>query len=177
MDIAELENNCAVLTIDEEEDRGLDAPLQDEASGSVTYYELVGRFLTDRPIKVEHMQQVMASIWQPLMGVRIVPLEENLFAFQFPHIRDLHKVVDDGPWSFENKTLVCKQVPHFHHVLALRTLSWIPLITGFISMISRRFSPTLSSWKRLEIMWDRLKLLTLITLVVRGRVSTVLESL
>lgn len=45
------------------------------------------------------------------MGVRIVPLEENLFVFQFSHIRDLRRVIDDGPWSFENHTLICKQVP------------------------------------------------------------------
>lgn len=30
--------------------------------------------------------------------------------FQFPHHRDIQRVIDNGPWSFENQTLVCKQV-------------------------------------------------------------------
>lgn len=65
MDINASESGYAVLSIDKEETGGLDAPvlIQDQASGSITYYELVGRFLTDRAIKVDHMQQVMASVW------------------------------------------------------------------------------------------------------------------
>ncbi|XP_031101918.1 uncharacterized protein LOC116005821 [Ipomoea triloba] len=111
MDVGALELSCAVLSLDEEDAGGLDAPITDQASGSVIYFELVGRFLTQRAIKFEHMQQVMASVWQPVMGVRIVSLEDNLFVFQFPHRRDMQRVIDEGPWSFENNTLVCKLVP------------------------------------------------------------------
>ncbi|XP_019171182.1 PREDICTED: uncharacterized protein LOC109166739 [Ipomoea nil] len=53
----------------------------------------------------------MASVWRPVMGMRVIPLEDNLFAFQFPHLKDLQRVLDERPWSFENQTLVCKQVP------------------------------------------------------------------
>lgn len=67
--------------------------------GSVTYWELVGRFLTDLTIKFDHMQQVLASVWKPVMGVKIVALDDNLFAFQFSHKRDMQRVLDDGLWS------------------------------------------------------------------------------
>lgn len=111
MDMQALESDCALLSIAEEDAGGLDAPIHDHASGSSSHYELVGRFLTDRTIKVDHMMQVMASVWRPVMGVRFVPLQDNLFVFQFPHIRDIQRVLDEGPWSFENNTLICKQVP------------------------------------------------------------------
>ncbi|XP_031127667.1 uncharacterized protein LOC116029767 [Ipomoea triloba] len=111
MDPQTLAENYAALSIAAEDEGGLDAPDVDQPSGSVVYYELVGKLLTDRPVKFEHMQQILASVWRPLMGVRVIPLEENLFSFQLPHQRDMFRVLDDGPWSFENQTLVCNLVP------------------------------------------------------------------
>lgn len=111
MDIHDLEMHCSSLSLVAEEDDGLDAPVQDVASGSVTHWDIVGRFLTDRAIKFEHMQQVFASVWKPVMGVKIVALDDNMFLFQFPHKRDMQRVIDDGPWSYENQTLVCAPVP------------------------------------------------------------------
>lgn len=89
MDVSEFEEGCAFLSLDEEDSGGLEAPSHAYASASITYFELVGRFLTDRTIKIEHMQQTMASVWKPVMGVRIVPLNDCLFVFQFPHQRDM----------------------------------------------------------------------------------------
>ncbi|XP_019164256.1 PREDICTED: uncharacterized protein At4g02000-like [Ipomoea nil] len=45
------------------------------------------------------------------MDMFAVALTDELFLFQFPHLRDLQRVVDDGPWSFENNLLICEQVP------------------------------------------------------------------
>lgn len=110
MEVSDLEKSWADMSLAEEEAGGLEAPVSDHASGSVTYSELVGRFLSDRPIKFEQMQQVMASVWRPMMGMRVLPVNDNLFLFQFPHPKDLQRVLDDGPWSFENHTFVCKQL-------------------------------------------------------------------
>ncbi|VFQ64830.1 unnamed protein product [Cuscuta campestris] len=71
---------------------------------------LVGRFLTDKLIKLEFMQQVMASVWRPVKGVQVSEIEPNLFSFVFFHKSDLQRVLEEGPWSFENNTLVCCQV-------------------------------------------------------------------
>lgn len=85
MDIHEIEEGCAILSLDEETG-SLDAPGFEQGSSSVTYLELVGCFLTDRPIKFEHMQHVLASVWRPAMGMRVLPLNDNLVVFNFPII-------------------------------------------------------------------------------------------
>ncbi|XP_031106182.1 uncharacterized protein LOC116010815 [Ipomoea triloba] len=71
---------------------------------------VVGRFLTEKLVKVEFMRQVMASIWRPVKGVQISELSPNLFMFVFYHYSDVLYVLEEGPWSFENNTLVCRQV-------------------------------------------------------------------
>ncbi|XP_019197295.1 PREDICTED: uncharacterized protein LOC109191165 [Ipomoea nil] len=106
-----IEERCAALSITEEETGGLAVPDLQESARSSDYWTLVGRFLTDRLVKFNHMQQIMASVWRPVMGMHATSLEENLFLFQFPHPKDMQRVIDDGPWSFENQTLVCAQVP------------------------------------------------------------------
>jgi len=72
---------------------------------------VVGRFLTEKLVKVEFMRQVMASVWRPVKGVQISELSLNLFMFVFYHYSDVLYVLNEGPWSFENNTLVCRQVP------------------------------------------------------------------
>ncbi|XP_019170448.1 PREDICTED: uncharacterized protein LOC109166019 [Ipomoea nil] len=111
MDIRQIEDHCASLSITEEEVSGLEAPDPPPSSDAPIHHRLVGRFLTDRPINFDHMQQVLASVWRPVMGMQVEALTEELFLFRFPHPKDLQRVIDDGPWSFENHTLVCERVP------------------------------------------------------------------
>lgn len=70
----------------------------------------VGRFLADKSIKVEVMQQVLASVWCPVKGVYLKVLENNLFIFQFFHEKDIQRILCEGPWAFENATLVLKKL-------------------------------------------------------------------
>ncbi|XP_019178306.1 PREDICTED: uncharacterized protein LOC109173521 [Ipomoea nil] len=111
MDSRSLEEQCAALKLVEEETGGLAAPEMPVLPDSEIHHNLVGRFLTDRQIKAEHMQPVLASVWRPVMGMFAVTLADDLFLFQFPHPRDMQRVIDDGPWSFDNQLLVCEQVP------------------------------------------------------------------
>ncbi|XP_019149880.1 PREDICTED: uncharacterized protein LOC109146685 [Ipomoea nil] len=111
MDINAIASGCAVLSLSEEDVGGLEAPDIHTIQTTNSHHDLVGRFLTDRPIKFDHMQQVLASVWRPVMGMRVLPMDDNLIVFQFPHLKDLQRVIDDGPWSFENQTLVCATVP------------------------------------------------------------------
>ncbi|XP_031116677.1 uncharacterized protein LOC116020337 [Ipomoea triloba] len=71
---------------------------------------VVGRFLTSKLVKVEFMRQVMASVWQPVKGVQISQVQPNLFMFMFFHESDMQYVLEEGPWAFDNHTLVCRQV-------------------------------------------------------------------
>ncbi|XP_031127633.1 uncharacterized protein LOC116029731 [Ipomoea triloba] len=77
---------------------------------AVETWPLVGRFLTAKLVKLEYMRQVMASVWKPVKGVQVTELQPNLFMFVFFHASDMHYVIDEGPWSFENCTLVCQPV-------------------------------------------------------------------
>ncbi|XP_019181690.1 PREDICTED: uncharacterized protein LOC109176755 [Ipomoea nil] len=71
-------------------------------------WTLVGRFLTDRMMKVEMMKRVMASAWRPLMGIEITDVLPNLYLFTFFDETDMRRVLEEGPWAFENTTLVCQ---------------------------------------------------------------------
>ncbi|XP_019163526.1 PREDICTED: uncharacterized protein At4g02000-like [Ipomoea nil] len=110
MDTNAIVTGCAGLSLTDEENGGLAAPDIISSSTESPHHDLVGRFLTDRPIKFDHMQQVLASVWRPVMVMRVLPIADDLFLFQFPHLKDLQRVLDDGPWSFENHTLVCSMV-------------------------------------------------------------------
>lgn len=67
---------------------------------------LVGRFLTDRHIRVPTTKDRMADTWRPGRGVQIDEVEEGLFAFQFFHQLDIQKVLKLGPWTFDKHLLV-----------------------------------------------------------------------
>ncbi|XP_019195633.1 PREDICTED: uncharacterized protein LOC109189296 [Ipomoea nil] len=70
----------------------------------------VGRFLTTKVVKLEYMRHVMASVWQPVWGMQVTEIQPGLFMFIFYDETDMQRVLDEGPWSFDNSTLVCKQV-------------------------------------------------------------------
>lgn len=48
----------------------------------------------------------MASVWQPVKGVCISILSPSLYKFQFFHEMDVHRVLQDGPWTFDQHLLV-----------------------------------------------------------------------
>lgn len=49
-------------------------------------------------------------MWRPVLGMRVKEIRPNLFIFQFFHERDVSRVIDRGPWGFENYTLVSKRL-------------------------------------------------------------------
>nr|KYP68844.1 Uncharacterized protein At4g02000 family [Cajanus cajan] len=71
---------------------------------------LVGRFLSDRPIRTHIMKNRMASIWHPGKGVSISELKPGVFLFQFYHPLDLKRILDNGPWNFENNILIVSKI-------------------------------------------------------------------
>lgn len=60
---------------------------------------LVGRFLTDRPIRLQVMKDRMAD-------VSIRELEDGLFLFQLFHQVDVQRVLKGVPWSFDKHLLI-----------------------------------------------------------------------
>lgn len=112
--LGDLETKYANVSLVDEEDVGLES-LETEAekesgAGVDLRWAAVGRFLTDKSIKIQVMRQVLDSIWRPVKGVRIKAIEDNRFIFQFFHEKDMQRIIGEGPWAFENATLVLKRL-------------------------------------------------------------------
>ncbi|XP_019160868.1 PREDICTED: uncharacterized protein LOC109157414 [Ipomoea nil] len=111
MDMQEIITHTTDITLDDEEQgvRFEDEDLGVQAlPASKETWTIVGRFLTDRILKTKVMKRVMASAWKPLMGIEITDVQPNLFLFTFFDEPDMKRVMDEGPWAFENATLLCQ---------------------------------------------------------------------
>lgn len=80
-------------------------------------YVLVGRFLTEKNINFSAMQNVLASLWRPREGMEIHDIGGHRYSFVFFHVLDLKKVIEGGPWTFEQNLLIYhklgeKEDPH-----------------------------------------------------------------
>ncbi|KAL8515005.1 hypothetical protein ACS0TY_013915 [Phlomoides rotata] len=65
----------------------------------------MGRFLiTDQTYNF--MSSRMASVWKPSKRVSFKNIRSCRFLIQFYHKLDLARVVEGGPWSFDNHSLI-----------------------------------------------------------------------
>lgn len=99
------------LSKDEDEELVLDSSNLDR-NPELFDYCLVGTFLTDRTINFNIMKHRLASIWRPGKGVAIREIGSQRFLFQFFHMIDMRRVIDGGPWSFDNHILILHQLKH-----------------------------------------------------------------
>lgn len=99
----------ARLTIEDEEDGGM-VVANEEIQQNKEAFILIGRFLTEKNINFNAMQNVLSSLWRPKEGMEIHDIGDMRYSFVFYHPMDVQKVDDGGPWSFEQGTLVYKQL-------------------------------------------------------------------
>ncbi|XP_019191313.1 PREDICTED: nucleolin-like [Ipomoea nil] len=100
-------NARASLSLDEEEDEALVISIDEVNEDRVEFkYMLVGKLLTDKPIKFMNLRDTIAATWRPGMGMMMTEADYNLFVFQFFHQVDLKRVMEDGPWCFDQSLLV-----------------------------------------------------------------------
>lgn len=110
----DISSSCAMLSISDEEDEGYsigedDIPIQNQ----VKQFILVGRLLTEKSVKFNIMKETLAAIWRPGKGMSVQEVEQNLFLFQFYNEKDMKRILEDGPWSYEQSLLLLKQMkPH-----------------------------------------------------------------
>lgn len=71
---------------------------------------VVGRFLSDRHTGFQDMQQTLAALWRPGMGVYIKEMETNIFLFQFYHEVNVKRVMEGCPWSFNRRAFVMRRL-------------------------------------------------------------------
>lgn len=106
-----IEEKYAALTLDEEEDTGL--VLEDD---EIAEYEennrfiLVGKLLTEKPVKFNFMKETLAAAWRPGKGMTVKEATENIYIFQFFHEVDMNRILEDGPWAYEQSLLVLKKL-------------------------------------------------------------------
>jgi len=92
-------------------DEGLTLNLASEiASSPILEHCLIGRVLADRQIKFAYFAERMASTWKPVKRVTILQAEGERYLFQFHHKMDATKVLDDGPWLYDNFHLVAEKI-------------------------------------------------------------------
>lgn len=72
---------------------------------------LVGCFVTNRKVNFMAMQDTLSSIWRPVKGVFMEETDQtNMFLFKFFHDRDMQRVLEDGPWTFNQQVLLLKKL-------------------------------------------------------------------
>lgn len=102
-----MESRIGNIHLSEEEEDELILEEDNLRSGD-TFVDLclVGRFLTDQPINFNLMRSRLAGIWRPGKGVFVKDIGQGRFIFQFFHPLDLQRIMDGGPWSFNNFPLI-----------------------------------------------------------------------
>lgn len=96
--------------VSEEDDEGGVLIGEDDVVHNRQIFVLVGRFITERNINFLAMQNMMTSLWRSREGVGIHDLGNSRYSFVIFHTLDMQKVVEGGPWSFEQSSLVCHQL-------------------------------------------------------------------
>ncbi|XP_019195830.1 PREDICTED: uncharacterized protein LOC109189671 [Ipomoea nil] len=113
MDSANVVQSLANLTFADLEDDSSQHQVPnislDPGDDEVVFY-VVGRLLTEKPIKFQYLRDTMASIWRPAMGMNVQELSARKYLFKFYHESDLSRVIDDGPWTFEQSLFVLKHI-------------------------------------------------------------------
>lgn len=106
-----LEEAYADLSLNKDKEEGLileDIPEDTNTAG--LYRCLVGRFVTNKKVNFMVMQDTLASIWRPVKGVFMEETSRmNMFIFKFFHDRDMQRVLEDGPWTFNQQVLLIKK--------------------------------------------------------------------
>lgn len=80
--MGDLEEMYSRMRLEEEEEGGFVVGSREVVPVANTHV-LVGRFLTDKSINFQAMQNVLASIWRPREGVEIHDLGERIYSFVF----------------------------------------------------------------------------------------------
>lgn len=104
-----LEDMYAKLVIAEEEEDEILVANSEIVEQKPTYM-LVGKFLTEKNVNFQAMQNLLASLWRPREGMEVYEMGDQKYSFIFYHQLDVQKVLDGGPWSFEQAMLVLHQV-------------------------------------------------------------------
>lgn len=122
--------NNITLEEEEEDNLALDLSASNEGEQILNSFNtklcVVARFLSEGYVDFSAMQQTMAALWKPGMGVYMKELEANLFLFQFYHEVDVKRVMEGCPWSFNRRALIMQRM-HEGEIPRNIELKWMDL--------------------------------------------------
>nr|GMD95087.1 uncharacterized protein LOC109174935 [Ipomoea batatas] len=81
--------------------------VDDEAVDDEFY--VVGRLVTDKPTRFAFFRDTMAGVWRPARGMNVRELLPQRYLFRFFLEKDVQRIMDDGPWSYEQTVLILKR--------------------------------------------------------------------
>ena len=67
---------------------------------------LIGKFLTCKPFNKKAAKNTLRRAWGLDDKVQMVDVGQNLFQFKFNSEFDLERILNGGPWSFDNQMLL-----------------------------------------------------------------------
>ena len=70
---------------------------------------LVGRFLKTKPISLRAAKNLLRSVWKMGSDLKITDVGDGLIQFKFAIESQLVWVLNNGPWSFDNHTLLLRR--------------------------------------------------------------------
>ncbi|KAG8373556.1 hypothetical protein BUALT_Bualt11G0036800 [Buddleja alternifolia] len=71
---------------------------------------LVGRITTDHRINFSAFRDTVISSFRPRWEMEISHLGNSRYLFAFNHSVDLDRVVEGGPWNFDNDMIILKKL-------------------------------------------------------------------
>ncbi|KEH38169.1 DUF4283 domain protein [Medicago truncatula] len=100
--------NLGGLTLSEE---GLTLNLESEPeTAAVLEHYLIGRVLADREIQFAYFSERMSRAWKPGKRVTITKYVNDRYLFQFHHKVDANRILDEGPWLYDNFHIVMDRI-------------------------------------------------------------------
>ena len=136
-------------------------------------WAIVGRFFPDNNLNKEAMRHTIANVWRPGRGMYVEDLEEGRFLFQFAHEADVRRVMEGGPWNFDNHLLIFQRVKSgedpmkvdLEHIFLWMQVHNLPVgyrservarslgkyVGGFLESDSNNFSGMWKSYMRIRV--------------------------
>ncbi|KAH9717190.1 CCHC-type domain-containing protein [Citrus sinensis] len=173
-----INSDYANMSIEEEEEGGLVVTGDEGEEGGQGKIDLrfclVGRFLTDKVINFAAMKNTMASLWRPGKGVCIKDLSPTLFLFQFFHEIDINRVLESGPWTFDQHILLVKRLEEDEqpqNIPLFSTSFWIQIYNLPIGFMSEKILKDIGNYIGIFLASDENNLMGVWRNYMRIRVS------
>ncbi|CAH9129274.1 unnamed protein product [Cuscuta epithymum] len=103
-----LANAYGMLDLEEEDEILVVAPMI-QTSAKLNW-TMVGTITSEKSVRFSQFRDIMASVWKPKNGVSITEIGPRRYVFQFYNEEDVTRVVEEGPWLFDQNLIVMSRL-------------------------------------------------------------------